>query len=136
MLKVKTYLNVSPVHGIGVYAGENIPEGVIFWEFNRHVDLVYTSGQWATIEAGVARQSMEAIRRYSYKEAGRYYLCLDNAQFMNHSRDNYNLINNKKNNTMHARKDIPEGDELLCNYYEYSDPDDIHLQHLKRENNR
>jgi hypothetical protein len=37
---------------------------------------------------------------------------------------------------MHARKDIPEGDELLCNYYEYSDPDDIHLQHLNRENNR
>ena len=135
MLKVKTYLEVSPVHGIGVYAGENIPYGTIVWEFNPYVDLVYTPEQWSAIEAGVSCQSMEVMRRYSYKEKGRYYLCLDNAQFMNHSQDNYNLINNKKNNTMHAEKDISKGDELLCNYYEYSDSDDIHLQCLNREKN-
>jgi len=135
MLKVKTYLDVSSVHGIGVYAGENIPYGAIVWEFNPHVDLVFTLEQWSAIEADVSCQSMEVMKRYSYKEEGRYYLCLDNAQFMNHSQDNYNLINNKKNNTMHARKDISKGDELLCNYYEYSDSDDIHLRCLNIKNN-
>ena len=134
MLKVKTYLDVSPVHGIGVYAGEDIPEGEVVWEFNPYVDLVYTPEQWSAIEARVSCHSMEAMRRYSYKEGGRYYLCLDNAQFMNHSQEDYNIIN-KKDNTMLAWKDIKRGNELLCNYFEYSDPDDVHLQYLTKENN-
>jgi len=131
MLKVRTYLDVSAVHGIGVYADEEVPKGAVIWEFNPHVDLVYTPEEWRSLATSISAQSLAALKRYSYKENGNYYLCLDNAQFMNHGASLFNVENCRDANRMLARRDIRKGEELLCNYFEYSDSDDEHLLFLQ-----
>lgn len=131
MLRVRTYLHNSAVHGIGLFVGEDIPKGTVVWEFNPHVDLVYTPEQWQTLSAGIAPQSLEALKRYSYKENGNYYLCLDNAQFMNHSANQFNVENDRKTNIMRACCDIWKDEELLCDYFQYGDCDDEHVLLLK-----
>ena len=131
MLKVKTYLAVSPVHGIGVFADEDIRRGTVIWEFNPAVDLRYSREEWQKLKESISPQSFAALERYTYKENNYYWLCLDNAQFMNHCEEHYNVVN-EISCLMRARWDIKRGEELLCNYFQYSDLDDVHLRCLRR----
>lgn len=135
MLKINTYLDRSATHGIGIFAAEDIAAGALIWEYNPQVDLTYTPDQWQALQAAVAVPCFTTLERYSYKENDRYHLCIDNAQFMNHSESEYNVVNTA-HNTMLARCDIRRGEELLCNYFQYSDADDVHAERLagSREN--
>jgi len=45
MLLIKTYLDKSPIHGIGVFAGEFIKKGTQVWEFNPLIDIILTPEQ-------------------------------------------------------------------------------------------
>jgi len=132
MLKVKTYLDRSTTHGIGLFAGEDIAAGAEIWEFNPKIDLTFNPAQWDEIMKSLVPAGRDTLRRYSYKENGSYYVCLDNAQFMNHSQDVCNVGNDKGKNIMYALIDIGSGEELLCNYLDYSDWDDAHLRCLCR----
>jgi len=130
MLKVKTYLDCSTTHGIGLFAGEDIAAGAEIWEFNPKIDLTFSPSQWGEIMKSLVPAGRNTLRRYSYKENGSYCLCLDNAQFMNHSQDCCNVGNDKAKDVMFALVDIRNGEELLCNYRDYSDWDDAHLRCL------
>ncbi len=129
MLKVKTFLAESLVHGIGIFAGEDIPEKTAVWEFNPHVDLQYSCEEWQQLKESVSPESFAALERYSYKENNAFWLCLDNAQFMNHCQQDYNVVS-ESSGLMLARRDIKKGEELLCNYFQYSDCDDVHIRYL------
>jgi len=132
MLTIKTYLDRSTVHGIGLFAGEQIPAGRVIWVFNPAVDLEFSLEQWQELRRKISAPSFASLVRHSYKEDDRVYLCLDNAQFMNHDPEKDNIRQDPTDNTMHAMRDIAPGEELFCNYFDYSDPDDIHLRRLSR----
>lgn len=127
MLKIATYLDKSSINGIGVFAAEPIELGQTVWEFNPAVDFVFTARQWKRKLTSVTPHAREALRRYSYKSANKFYLCNDNSQFMNHSETLNNIHNNNIDDSMYASRMIKIGEELLCNYFEYSDEDDYHL---------
>lgn len=131
MLKVATYLDKSSINGIGIFAAEPIKRRQIVWEFNPAVDFVFTARQWKKKLASVTPHAQEALRRYSYKSNNKFYLCNDNSQFMNHSETLNNIINNNLNDAMFAMRKIAIGEELLCNYFEYSDEDDYHLSIIR-----
>jgi SET domain-containing protein len=131
MLTIATYLDRSGLHGIGLFAAEPIARGRLVWEFNPLIDLEFSDEQWREMERKAAPESFGHIRRYSYKEGNRFYLCVDNAQFMNHSREAANVANDKTSNTMVACADIRKGEELLCNYFEYCDSDDFNLMKIR-----
>lgn len=132
MLTVSTFLDRSAVNGIGLFAREPIDRGHVVWEFHPAVDLVYTAERWAGILAGVSPAARQSLRRYSYKAGNRFWLCTDNAQFMNHGGRLSNIGNQADADVMVALRDIRAGEELLCDYYEYSDPDDCHLARITR----
>ena len=125
MLKVKTYLDRSKIHGIGLFSDQIISTGQEVWSFHPKIDLVIEPDEWLTMEREVAEASFSQIRRLAYKENGKIHLCLDNAQFMNHSRILNNITNLKDTNTMIATRQIEVGEELLCNYFEFCDQDDV-----------
>ncbi|MEW6290377.1 MAG: SET domain-containing protein [Thermodesulfobacteriota bacterium] len=133
MLIIDTYLDRSSLHGIGVFAAEDVARGRVVWEFNPLLDLEFTAAQWREMQRQAAPASFKHIRRYSYKENNRFYLCVDNAQFMNHSNDAANVANDKTSNTMVASTDIRKGEELLCNYFEYCDSDDFNLRQIRQD---
>lgn len=132
MLRVRTYLDRSIIHGIGLFADEDIPEGRVVWEFSAQVDLVFGKAEWERLLEYCAPESMEQIRKYSYKEGQRYYVCFDNAQFMNHDPARANVISGDTLDSMVAARAIRTGEELLCDYFEYSDPDDYNLCQIRR----
>jgi SET domain-containing protein len=133
MLKVRTYLDRSPIHGIGLFSNQKIMAGSMVWEFNPAVDLVYSLEQWDLLKASIAAQSFVNLIRLSYKEKGFIVLCMDNAQFMNHSEIHDNVVHGVSKSKMHAVRNIARGEELLCNYLSYSDPDDFHAWNIVKK---
>ena len=132
MLKVKTFLDRSLVHGIGLFASEAIVAGQEVWAFHPKIDLAIKLDDWQTIGEEVAEPAFQQIRQLAYKEDNQMYICLDNAQFMNHCSSATNIGNLKITNSMVATRDISPGEELLCNYYEFCDHDDEGLQHISQ----
>lgn len=130
MLTVKTYLDKSPVSGIGLYANEDIPKGKIVWEYFPLVDITYTVQEWKELQQNVVPTSFKTIQNYAYKENNLHIVCTDNAQFMNHSSDEFNVTNTPDLKSMYASRNIKKGEELLCDYFEYSDADDHHAKKL------
>ena len=131
MLLIKTFLDRSVLHGVGLFAGQNLIIGTLVWELNDLVDLKFTLGEWNFLKERISLQSFNNLLRLSYKENGFIYLCIDNAQFMNHSRTCCNISHDFAfKNRMYASRDILKGEELLCNYHEYSDPDDYHVKNV------
>jgi uncharacterized protein len=130
MLQIKTSLSNSPINGIGLFAEENVQKGKIIWSFSPLVDIVFNPAEWNDLQEKISKNSFDQIKKYAYKENNRYILCVDNAQFMNHSDTRYNVGNLKDGDIMIALNDIKKGDELVCNYFEYSDADDAHLKQI------
>lgn len=123
MLKIKSYLATSEVHGIGLFAGENIKEGSIIWQFNPFIDQIFTIRKFRTICESVNHFGLQHLYASSYKRNNRYYYITDNARFINHSDNDYN-ITFIDDNTEITSKDIKKGDEILENYFLSYDSDD------------
>lgn len=116
MLLVKTKLNISPIHGIGLFADEFIPAKTVVWKFHPVIDVVLTANQ--VEELSVA--SFEQTRKYIYrdKKTGLYVLCGDDARFFNHSNDPncLDIYEGDEHGLTIARKNIEANEELTCDY--------------------
>lgn len=129
---VKTYVTTSTINGLGLFAGEKIYKGKIIWEYFPLIDITYSLKEWNELRINLTTESFSMIRRYAYKEKDKFIVCMDNAQFMNHFVTEPNVANTEDLNSMFALRTIEKGEELVCDYMEYSDPDDFHVKNLKR----
>jgi uncharacterized protein len=115
MLLVKTHLDQSRIHGIGLFASEPIRKGTVIWRLDRSIDVQLTPAQ---LEA-LAPASRVQIRKYTYRDRalGTYVLCGDDARFFNHAPDpNCHDLPDADGGTTVAARDIAAGEELTCDY--------------------
>ncbi|MFN2501707.1 MAG: SET domain-containing protein [Pyrinomonadaceae bacterium] len=121
MLLVKTKLDISDIHGVGLFADEFIPAGTVTWRFNALIDLRFPPGDLQKL----SEHALSQIQKYSYREkhSGLYVLCGDDARFFNHS-DTPNCIDiyvsedtsDDEQDVTIALRDIQADEELTCNY--------------------
>ena len=81
MLLVKTYLDHSAIHGIGVFAGEFIPKGTRVWRFVKGFDQSFSPSAFAKLP----KQARDYIKFYGYVVDGQILFTADNDHHMNHS---------------------------------------------------
>jgi SET domain-containing protein len=117
MLLVKTQIQPSKVHGIGLFADQFIPKGTVTWQYHPDFDSSYS-------ESDVLRMpnpAREIFFKYAYydKELGLYILCSDDQRFINHEPDFPNIISTPRQDV--TARDIMPGEELLCDYNCYDD---------------
>lgn len=113
MLKVQTYLKEIQGKGIGLFANQFIPKGTIVFHFE-FPDVI--TGDLAS--KGLPELSKKFIDFYGYQEKDMVLIYVDNARFMNHSSEpNCDY----KERTCYANRDINQGEELSCNYFEACD---------------
>jgi SET domain-containing protein len=118
MLFVKTKLSYSAIHGIGLFADELIKKDSVIWRFTPQLDRVFTEEELQAQNPN----DKEFLETYCFKYFGKYYLCVDDARFMNHSSSPNctdigvdEIRNNDLGYTM-ALTDIQPGEELTCDY--------------------
>ena len=125
MLRVRTKLKESKIDGAGtgLFADEFIAKDSIIWEFSSNLDRTYTEDEYEKM-TGLDK---EFLTTYCFKFFGKYYLCVDNARFFNHSESpNCYSSDFNENNLGYTRalKDILKGEELTDNYSEFSPLDE------------
>lgn len=131
MMRVENYIDKSSFHGIGLFSKRCIKRGTIVWEYHPDIDISFKPDKWIQLIESLDPHSATAIRKYAYKENDHYVVCIDNAQFMNHSENDFNVSNGDDSSIMIATKLIQPGDELLCNYFTCFDSDDENIKTIK-----
>lgn len=132
MLRVKAYLADSSVHGIGLFAAEDITEGTVIWEFHPGADHVYTVGEFTSFMGSLDPAGVSFLSSYIYKRNGLFYLLVDNTRFINHSEScpNLTLLDD---HTEVATRDIEKGEEFLEDYFSLYDHDDPFFREIRGE---
>ena len=119
MLFVRTKIKRSYVHGIGLFANQNIMKGELIWKFIPPFDLQIE----VTEVDKLAEPAREQFMNYAYlsTKTGRYILCFDDDRFINHSNSPNVLSSNEggEEGSVIAARDIREGKELVCDYREF-----------------
>jgi hypothetical protein len=116
MMLVRSHVAQSPIEGLGVYADQFIPAGTLIWKLNP--DFIATFSRSAL--NALPEHIREFVERYSFPDfenADQLYVELDNGRYMNHSEapnTDFTAFNEG-----YAVRDIAEGEEITCNYYEF-----------------
>ena len=122
MMLVPTYLDRSPIHGVGIFARDVIPKGTRVWEFTPGFDQVFSDAELAALQP-VQR---DAVLFYCFIEPGLAgtVLCCDNARHFNFA-DDPNC--GSADHVLHgyvstcALRDIAAGEELTYSIGEDAD---------------
>ncbi|MDD2999243.1 MAG: SET domain-containing protein-lysine N-methyltransferase [Erysipelotrichia bacterium] len=109
MLLIETYVGMSKIEGLGLFAAKDIPAGTKIWDFHSGYDQVLDENQLASMP----EWQSAFFRKYCFSNDGKYYYCIDDARFMNHS-DSPNAMD--KEDGTYAAKHIKAGHEITCNY--------------------
>jgi hypothetical protein len=82
MLMVRTYLSLAGSKGIGLFAGEPISAGHIWWKGDPTFDRIMSK----EIVDSLPAITREFLGTYATANTdGSWYVCVDNARFVNHS---------------------------------------------------
>jgi SET domain-containing protein len=112
MLLVRTYLDRSPIHGLGVFAGETIAKGAKIWRFVEGYDRCWTPKQFAKLP----KPARDYLKDYAYNADGEILFTVDNDHYINHS-DRANTF--WKAGYVIARVTIRKGAEITNDYREF-----------------
>lgn len=112
MLLVKTYLGLSKINGIGLFAGEYIESGRNIYEKDDIFTLRFNEEEYQI----ALEKNRDFVLKYFWNEGNFYFVSLDDDRFMNHS-DSPNTIETRMNTI--ARVNINKGDEITCNYNDF-----------------
>jgi SET domain-containing protein len=112
MLLVKTYLDKSKIHGIGVFAGEFIRKGTKMWRFVEGYDRAYSPKEFARLP----KAARNFLSHYAYRVDGEILFTVDNDRHINHSDDPNTYL---KGGYAIARRNIRKGEEITNDYREF-----------------
>lgn len=117
MLRIKTTLEPSLIHGIGLFADQKIVKGALIWKFDPGIDLLISQETYS----GLSEINKKFFDHYGYwsEEMGGYVCAADNHRFTNHSENpNVGTINAKLGDDGEdvALRDIEPGEEITVDY--------------------
>ena len=122
MLKVKTSIRLSPIHGLGLFAAETIRKGQLIWTYDPDQDSKVSADE----SAQFTESRKATLHHFAYRsDQGYWILCGDGALFINHS-DEPNCerlfhdpeFPNSREPVTRAMRDIKPGEELTTRYLE------------------
>jgi uncharacterized protein len=117
MLRVKTRVWTSKIHGLGLFADEFIPKGTVTWEYEPAYDISFSEHEIRKLPQ--IKQDFLYYYCYLDKKMDKLILCSDNQRYINHSTIDENILSTPKRDI--AARDIQIGEELLCDYNKFDD---------------
>ena len=125
MLLIKATAKTSSIHGLGLFADQNIAKGTKIWQFSPGLDLEIEPSDFEKL----TQSEKEFINFYGFrsKKTDKYHLSFDNVRFINHSKEGNITIDQTTHDVEYpltANRDIKAGEELTQNYFEF---DEAHM---------
>lgn len=117
MFTVKTYIDRSPIEGVGVFAAEAIAKGQMVTRHIDGFDMVFTQREFAA----KPKIMQDFIKRQGYQSEGVWILNGDHERFTNHADKPNTTYRALPEEGTFATRDIAKGEEITCDYREFSD---------------
>ena len=126
MLLIRTVVKPSSIHGLGLFAAEDIPKGAAIWRFSPGLDMEIA----ATDFDKLTPYEQDVILFYGFHstKTGKYHLSFDDVRFINHAEQGNVTVDVARASAeddieymLIAAQDIAAGDELTQNYYEFDE---------------
>jgi SET domain-containing protein len=114
MILVRTFLSTSSIHGMGLFAAENIRKGSLIWQYHPNTTQVFWKRQFLAKCFSMPLSASLEFVNYSYVKEGNIYYLNDNLKFINHAPNPNVEFNSYKSRV--ALRDIEKGEELTENY--------------------
>ena len=115
MLLIKTYVDRSAIHGLGVFAAEFIRKGTKIWRFVEGFDRAYSPKEFARLP----KAARDFLKDYGYRVDGEILFTVDNDHYINHSDAPNTYL---KSGYAIASCNIRKGEEITNDYREF-DPE-------------
>jgi len=118
MMLVRTSVAPSKIHGLGLFADEDIKAGTEVWRFDPSFDHSISEN----LLASYPEVTRDYLRHYGYARPGTSDLGLDadHGRFMNHA-ENPNL-ESRPPEALFAKREIKKGEEITMNYSDHLVP--------------
>jgi len=125
MLLIRTTVQPSPIHGLGLFAAEPVTKGAAIWRFSPGLDLEIALLEFEKF----TRYEQDVILFYGFhsRKTGKYHLSFDDVRFINHAEQG-NVTTDEARGTeddvefvLVAARDIAAGEELMQDYYEFDE---------------
>jgi SET domain-containing protein len=117
-LKVKASIRPSEISDMGLFAGEDIPQGTVVFDWNNQVDQEYSLNYPDMLPSATKKEFMDLA---SVDNNG-WFLAGDGAAYFNHSENPNVSVDNgpisPAKRTRRANRDINAGEELTMDYAE------------------
>ncbi len=122
MLLIKTIVKESSIHGLGLFADQDIFKGVQIWKFSPGLDLEISPSDFEKL----SQYEKDFINFYGFrsKKTDNYHLSFDNVRFVNHSKYGNITLDMSVDDIEYplvASQDIKSGEEITQNYFEFDD---------------
>src|SRR5579863_8407813 len=119
MMLIKTRVQASGIHGMGLFAVAAVAKGTPVWRFEPGFDHDFSPADFAALPP-LAREHTRWFCFVSQKD-GHVILSGDHACFINHSLtpNSGALPDGREPVVTVALRDIAAGEEISCNYFDY-----------------
>lgn len=117
MLIVKTYIDKSKIHNIGLFASELIKKDTIVWRMSK-LDMILDKDEFEKLPQ-TAKNFITNHGVWDINEQ-KIIMSFDNDKFINHSLTP-NLSYNRLKKETFANKDIYPDEEITINYYDFDE---------------
>jgi SET domain-containing protein len=124
MLHISYKLDISKYHGIGLFAGEDLPKGTLIYTPSPLLDVNLTQEQFDSLADSEKRE----VQWWGFfdEPSQKWHVDFDVTHFINHSYD-ANITQNLEHKDAYliATRDIKKGEELTQNYLEFESEKDL-----------
>jgi len=124
MIHISYQLKASDLHGIGLFANEDIKEGQLIYTASHLLDLNITQEQFDALQ----QKEKDEILWWGFfdQPSQMWHVDFDVSKFINHSSDaTVTQDANHDEAYLVAGRDIQSGEELTQNYLEFETQEDL-----------
>ena len=124
MIHISYKLKASDLHGVGLFADEDIKKGQLIYTASPLLDLNITQEQFDSLEQ---KEKDEVLWWGFFDQPSKmWHVDFDVSKFINHSSDaTITQDDNHDEAYLIATRDIQTGEELTQNYLEFETQDDL-----------
>lgn len=127
MIHVKYKIRTSSIHGVGLFAGQEIKKGELIYTPSPLLDVNLTQEQFDSLS--VFEQQEVTYYGYFHNKTQKYHVAFDAIRILNHAYPGVANVTQDEDMVMVSLRDISSGEELLQDYREiFPDGND----HFKR----
>lgn len=130
MIHIKYKLKNSKIHGVGLFADENIKKGALVYTASPLLDVNISRERFEFLDD----KEKQEIRWWGFWDEPNnvWHVDFDVSKFINHSFEgNLTQDKSKKDAYLIASRDIKLGEELTQNYLEFESVEDLKNRGIK-----